>query len=610
MLSPGPPILGATCPAAEMQRPRWGTLPMIASASRPSVLTVDVSGRNMASVTLRGEAGIQTAGGSLLEREEQLAALGDCLRDAGSGRGRLVLVAGEAGIGKTTLVEHFCQSARRPVRWCCGVPAMGCGLRRPLSPLIDVARSTGGALQVAIDNGEKPAGCFEALRRELERHRRPVLVIEDLHWADEATFDVMTMLGRRMGDLPALAIATFRDDWLSSEPLRAAIGELQTGAAVSRLDLLPLSEGAVDALVGDADLPFDPGELHSLTAGNPFFVNEVLVVKGRPAAGERPRRGAGARDAFVRRRAGCPGGDCRGAAARRSLAARCAARPAAGAARRVPRLGNGQRLGRRRGIPARAGSAGDRGADCAASSRQAAPPGPICADGARWSGCRCCAARTPRRGRGRRTSSASATRAVAAQAAAAAGAHREAVAHYERVLRFAGDLELTARAEMHVRHSEECHFINEFSGEQSSLQAAIECYRELGDPVGEGRVWRLLGHATECRTGDFEAGAALIRRSVEVLETTEPGLELAMSYLSVGVVQHRDRGSRARRRLAAPRDGRSRGVEGSKIPGSGAHDRGLSGVRDGDRRWSGESGARPFCSRARQVSTIRPGVRT
>ena len=74
---------------------------------------------------------------------------------------------------------------------------------------------------------------------------------------------------------------------------------------------------------------------------------------------------------------------------------------------------------------------------------------------------------------------------------------------------------------------------NPWRGNVRSLRAAIECYRTLGDRVGEGRTWRLLGHATECRTGDLEAGAALIRRSVEVLETDEPGLDLAMSYVSI-----------------------------------------------------------------------------
>ncbi len=100
---------------------------------------------------------------------------------------------------------------------------------------------------------------------------------------------------RRFEQVSAPAIATFRDDeQAASVPVREAIGELQTGAAVSRLDLAPLSTQAVDTLVVDADMEFDPGELHSLTAGNPFFVNEVLASVGH-------RLPASARDAVLAR---------------------------------------------------------------------------------------------------------------------------------------------------------------------------------------------------------------------------------------------------------------------------------------------------------------------
>ena len=472
-------------------------------------------------------------GGSLLEREEQLTALHRCLGDARAGHGRLVLVAGEAGIGKTTLVHHFCQSdtaAGSVVLW---GACEGLRTPRPLSPLIDVARTTGGALQAAIDGGEKPAGCFDALRRELERRRRPVLVIEDLHWADEATLDVLTMLGRRIEQVPALAIATFRDDGLTaSEPLREAIGELQTGAAVSRLDLSPLSERAVDTLVDPADLGFDPGELHSLTAGNPFFVSEVLASGGhrlpasiRDAVLARAARLSADAQAVLEAIAVSPQraevwlletllGD------RLSLLDECLASGmviASGTAvefrhelaRLVidERIAPHRRVKLHRQVLAALMEHGGPDVDAArlAHHAEAADDGPALFRYA----------------------------SVAAREAAAAGAHRESVAQYERALRFAGDLDLAARAEMYERHSKECHFINQFSGEESSLRAAIECYRTLGDRVGEGRTWRLLGHATECRTGDIEAGAALIRRSVEVLEMVEPGLDLAMSYMSI-----------------------------------------------------------------------------
>jgi DNA-binding CsgD family transcriptional regulator len=487
----------------------------------------------MATMEMRDTSSTQIAVDRLLEREEQLTALQRCLRHARAGHGCLVLVAGEAGIGKTSLVHHFCQSdaaAGSIVLWgACD------GLRtpRPLSPLIDVARCTGGALQAAIDGGEKPVGCFDALRRELERRRRPVLVIEDLHWADEATLDVLTMLGRRIEQVSALAIATFRDDELAaSQPVREAIGELQTGAGVSRLNLAPLSTQAVDTLVVDADLEFDPGELHSLTAGNPFFVNEVLASGGR-------RLPASARDAVLARamRLSADAQAVLEAIAvipqfaevwlleallgeRLGLLDEClasgmvtASRAAVGFRHELARLAIEQRIAPHRRVKlhrqvlAALMEHGGVGVDAArlAHHAEAADDGPALLRYA----------------------------STAAREAAARGAHRESVAQYEGALRYAAELDLLTRAEMYERHSEECHFINEFSGEQSSLQAAIECYRELGNQVGEGRTWRMLGHATECRTGDFEAGAALVRRSVEVLETAEPGLELALSYMSV-----------------------------------------------------------------------------
>jgi DNA-binding CsgD family transcriptional regulator/tetratricopeptide (TPR) repeat protein len=496
-------------------------------------LTVKWPQRKMVVVVIRDQSSTQIAGESLLEREEQLSALQRCLGDARAGRGRLVLIAGEAGIGKTTLVHHFCQSdaaAGSVVLWgACD------GLRtpRPLSPLIDVARSAGGALQAAIDGGEKPGGCFDALRRELERRRRPVLVIEDLHWADEATMDVLTMLGRRIDQVPALAIATFRDDQLAvSEPVRDAIGELQTAAAVSRLDLAPLSTQAVDTLVGEADTEFDPAELYNLTAGNPFFVNEVLASGGE-------RLPASARDAVLARAMRLS------ADAQAVLEAIAVLRPFAEVW--LLEILLGERLGLLDECLA-SGMVNASGASVAfrhelarlaieeriAPHRRVKLHRQVLAALMEHAGVGADSARLAHHAEAADDGPALLRHAsTAAREAAASGAHRESVAHYERVLRFAGELDLVTRAEIYERHSDECHFINEFSGEQSSLQAAIECYRELGDRVGEGRTWRLLGHATECRTGDFEVAVELIRRSVEVLETAEPGLDLAMSYMSV-----------------------------------------------------------------------------
>ena len=116
-----------------------------------------------------------------------------------------------------------------------------------------------------------------ALIRELERERPTVVVLEDLHWADEATLDLLRTLGRRIEATEAVAIATFRDDELDrAHPLRIALGELVSAPAVRRLSLQPLSREAV----GELAMPYgvDRDELYRMTGGNPFFVTEVLAA--------------------------------------------------------------------------------------------------------------------------------------------------------------------------------------------------------------------------------------------------------------------------------------------------------------------------------------------
>src|SRR5437764_1644269 len=100
---------------------------------------------------------------------------------------------------------------------------------------------------------------------------------EDVHWADEATLDVLKLLARRVATVPVLVVASFRDEGLDSgHPLRRVLGELATSATVRRLKLDPLSPSAVAEL---AELrAVDPDELYRKTAGNPFFVVEALAA--------------------------------------------------------------------------------------------------------------------------------------------------------------------------------------------------------------------------------------------------------------------------------------------------------------------------------------------
>ena len=211
----------------------------------------------------------------LLERAEETAELERSLSVALGRSGRLVLISGEAGIGKTAFVQGFCDQHGGALRiWRGSCDALF--TPRPLGPFLDVADAAGGALTGVTAQGARPHQLADALRRELGL-APTILVLEDLHWADEATLDVVTMLSRRLDGLPALVIVTYRDDELpAAHPLRVVVGELATNRSVDRVRLRPLSISAVAAMAGASDIDVD--SLYRHTGGNPFFVTEVLAA--------------------------------------------------------------------------------------------------------------------------------------------------------------------------------------------------------------------------------------------------------------------------------------------------------------------------------------------
>ncbi|HKD97095.1 MAG TPA: AAA family ATPase, partial [Micromonosporaceae bacterium] len=190
----------------------------------------------------------------LLERESTLASLVDYAAEARDGHGRLVLVAGEAGVGKSTLVEQL-QADLPDARWSWGA-CDGLFVPRPLGPLFDIARQLGGELAELCQARAPREELFDALLREVtEPHTFDIVVVEDIHWADEATIDLLRFLGRRIRTTKALLIATYRDDGLSAtDPLRLALGELATHRSTRRIGLGPLSAGAVGVLAGGSGL--------------------------------------------------------------------------------------------------------------------------------------------------------------------------------------------------------------------------------------------------------------------------------------------------------------------------------------------------------------------
>jgi DNA-binding CsgD family transcriptional regulator/tetratricopeptide (TPR) repeat protein len=209
----------------------------------------------------------------LLERKKCLAELTDWLGRAIAGAGCIALLGAEAGIGKTALLQEF---TRAPL----GVRVLwgGCDALfapRPLGPLYDIARQTQGELLAAIYSNANREVIFAAALNELER-ARTLIVFEDMHWADEATLDLLKYLGRRIQRARAMLVVSYRDDEVGPRhPLRFVIGDLPR-SSTHRMSLLPLSESAVAQLARQAGQ--SPAGLHRITGGNPFFVTEALAA--------------------------------------------------------------------------------------------------------------------------------------------------------------------------------------------------------------------------------------------------------------------------------------------------------------------------------------------
>jgi DNA-binding CsgD family transcriptional regulator/energy-coupling factor transporter ATP-binding protein EcfA2 len=212
----------------------------------------------------------------MLEREEELAALGGAARDAADGAGAVVLISGEAGIGKSSLVEAIRgvlpAEGRLLVGYCDDLATP-----RVFGPLRDLIGSVGTELTGALERGDRGA-VLESLRDELTWAGHPtVLVVEDVHWADEATLDVLRYLVRRAAQLPLVLVLTYRDDELRTDhPLRQLLGLASRVGRVRRLRLARLTEAAVRRLSAAANV--DAAEVFAVTSGNPYFVAEVLAA--------------------------------------------------------------------------------------------------------------------------------------------------------------------------------------------------------------------------------------------------------------------------------------------------------------------------------------------
>ena len=466
----------------------------------------------------------------LLERSSELSRLHECSKETAElRRGRVVLISGEAGIGKTALLRQFRFGlARRfSVLWGTCDPLF---TPRPLGPLLEPAGEVGGELAILVEGDARPHEVAGALLAELRGRAPSVLVLEDLHYADEATLDVVRLMVRRVETVATLLALSFRDDCLHRDhPLQLVLGELPSHSVAARLELTGLSRSAVRAMAEDSSL--DPDHLYVRTAGNPFFVTETLaagsdvvpatvrdavlarVARLSPAARDLldavavvPRRsevwlleamtdgGLGALDECLR--SGVLRAEADGVVFRHELA-RLAVEEAlspdhavslhrqALAALSRPELGAPDL--------ARLAHHAEAGGDGPSVLRYAPAAG---------------------------------------EHAASLGAPREAQHQYLRALRFAGNLSSEERAPLLERFADHAYLSDMRSEAADAMTEVIDTYRRAGDHIRQGDALVRRARLLSC-IGRRREALDDSRESVRVLELAPPGPELARAYSSL-----------------------------------------------------------------------------
>ncbi len=458
----------------------------------------------------------------LLERERCLADLAAWLGSATQHGGSIALVAGEAGIGKTALLQEFSVRHRdRRVLWgACDAMLTP----RTLAPLHDIVRQTRGPLRAAIASGGSRDTIFTAALDELDRESGTLLVLEDMQWADEPTLDLLKFLGRRIHLTRALLVVTFRDEETGPRhPLRAAIGDLPH-ARMRSMQVPPLSEFAVAQL---ASLRGRPGtNVHAITGGNPFLVIEVLAAK----AGTVP---VTVRDAMLARVA-------RLSPAARELAELVSIIPG----KAEPWLIEGAGQTDEAGVEACLGIGIVRDDDGALAFRYELAR---CALEASLSPARrrslhdralsilasrpgITAARLAYHADGARSAQAVLRFApVAALHAESVGAHREAVALYELALRYATDLSAPERARLHEQLSHECALTGRHERAIEARRSALAIWHASMERINEGDALRWLSCLSRY-AGDLAAASEYGVAAVEMLEALAPQAELSLAY--------------------------------------------------------------------------------
>lgn len=246
----------------------------------------------------------------LIGRRHELGVLNEAVERAGRGQASLIVIGGNAGVGKTRLVDELAANpdARVLVGGCVD---LGDGTL-PYAPVVEALRGLREALgaerlrAVAGDDATVLTRLLPALGPDLDVETAPVdrgifyeavlgflhrladdrplvVVVEDLHWAARSTLDLIAFMARNLRDRPIVMVATYRsDDLHRTHPLREWLAELARLPNAERLDLVPFSADEVrDQLTAILDGPPDDRILDAVVArseGNPFYAEELVAA--------------------------------------------------------------------------------------------------------------------------------------------------------------------------------------------------------------------------------------------------------------------------------------------------------------------------------------------
>ena len=458
-----------------------------------------------------------------VDRDGQVDAVLGYAAEADAGTGRLVLVEGEAGVGKSTLLEQV--EARLPgATWHWGA-CDGLFAPLPLAPLRDIAEDVGGALLAACRADAPRQILFAALLDTVRQGPGlTVLVVEDVHWADEATLDLLRHTGRRISKERVLLLVTFRGEetGTASGPLRQALGELSRQRATRRITLPALSPRAVRQLV--AGTPLDADEVHALTGGNPFFVAEIMRSDGTGLP-------ASARDAVMARVSPLDPGSRRLLDAAALAGSRVDLELMDGVVGEVPNgydtlLGAGLLVADGRALRFRHEIARLAVADAVAEPRRTdlhrALLATLVARGVDED------ARLTFHAEGAGDTVAVRRHATAAaQRAASLAAHHEAAGYYRRALGACDDTtEARTRAELLDSLANELGLVDHWEEARAFREEALELWRSISDPLREGEALRMQVRALWRLARGAEANA-MVEQALQVLEPLGPTPELA-----------------------------------------------------------------------------------